>query len=324
MENQTIFFNKNERRGILALGILILLIINLPSLHRWMIQDEIPEWQEIQTTPKEVSIRAEVEIPKSSPTANQRSVSKKTNPKIKKKEVKQKSQSFHSNKSKESKNTYSKPKVFDFDPNHLTKDSLLLLGLSSFAVRNLIKYRNGGGSFSKKEDLKKIYGLDSLDFNRIKDRIKIRRKAKPKKAKPKASKLFINAADSAQWTELKGIGPYYAKKITQYREKLGGFYAVEQVAETWALPDSTFQKIKPYLLLDAGLQPFDINRISGDELAKHPYISFKKARIICNYIQQNGKIKNEQDLYAIRALDSFEIKKILPYIDFPSEDLSLK
>ncbi|NJL77073.1 MAG: helix-hairpin-helix domain-containing protein, partial [Saprospiraceae bacterium] len=38
----------------------------------------------------------------------------------------------------------------------------------------------------------------------------------------------------------------YANRIVKFREALGGFASVEQVAETYQLPDSTFQKIKPF------------------------------------------------------------------------------
>lgn len=50
---------------------------------------------------------------------------------------------------------------------------------------------------------------------------------------------------------LPGIGSKLANRIVTFREKLGGFYAVEQLKETYGLPDSTFQMLKPYLTVNA-------------------------------------------------------------------------
>ena len=44
-----------------------------------------------------------------------------------------------------------------------------------------------------------------------------------------------------------GIGAKLASRIIHFRGKLGGFYQIEQVGETFGLPDSSFQKIKYYL-----------------------------------------------------------------------------
>ncbi|MCB0646345.1 MAG: helix-hairpin-helix domain-containing protein [Saprospiraceae bacterium] len=48
---------------------------------------------------------------------------------------------------------------FAFDPNSCPADSLHLLPLPQKVIQNLIKYREKGGSFRKKEDLAKIYGM---------------------------------------------------------------------------------------------------------------------------------------------------------------------
>ena len=57
-------------------------------------------------------------------------------------------------------------KLFYFDPNTISEDSLMMLPIPKKAARNLIKYRSKGGVFSKSEDLKKIYGMDD-HFNII-------------------------------------------------------------------------------------------------------------------------------------------------------------
>ena len=62
--------------------------------------------------------------------------------------------------------------------------------------------------------------------------------------------IDVNTADTTAFISLPGIGSKLAARIITFREKLSGFYSVEQIGETYGLPDSTFQKIKQYLKLD--------------------------------------------------------------------------
>ena len=69
-----------------------------------------------------------------------------------------------------------------------------------------------------------------------------------------------------EFGRLPGIGPKLAARIISFREKLGGFYDVTQVAETFGLPDSTFQKIKSRLRSDGQvLRKMDLNTATEDE-----------------------------------------------------------
>ena len=56
-------------------------------------------------------------------------------------------------------------------------------------------------------------------------------KTKSKVPQRKIIKVELNTADSAMLDAVRGIGPYYAKKILRYRELLGGYYSVEQLKE---------------------------------------------------------------------------------------------
>ena len=55
--------------------------------------------------------------------------------------------------------------LFEFDPNTIKADSLKILGLNPYAIKNLIKYRNAGGRFRQFADLERIYAMDSLELN---------------------------------------------------------------------------------------------------------------------------------------------------------------
>jgi len=92
-------------------------------------------------------------------------------------------------------------------------------------------------------------------------------------------------------------------------------YAVEQIAETYGLPDSTFQKIKPYLFVtDGSIKKLNINAATTDELKTHPYIRYQLANVIVNFRLQHGNYKQVEDLKKIMILTDDVYEKLKPYI----------
>lgn len=217
---------------------------------------------------------------------------------------------------------------FEFDPNSASKEDLLNLGFSKRAANNLLKFRAKGGQIYKKENLSKIYGVDEKLYNKLYPFITLEKREdklevqEPKEFKTTSSfskpeiTLDINSATIDDWQQLNGIGPFYAKKIVNFRKKLGGFYAVDQIKETYGLPDSTFQKIFPQLKYNLSHQKIKLNIISLKELANHPYIKYQQAKVIINYREQHGAFKNIKDLNKIIILTPEFIKKIEPYLSF--------
>ena len=121
--------------------------------------------------------------------------------------------------------------------------------------------------------------------------------------------IEVNTTDIAGFESLYGIGNKLATKIVNFRDKLGGFYSIEQVGETYGVPDSTFQKIKAQLKVDArSIRKININTASYDELNNHPYISAKLAFQVLKQRKEKGNftaIENIKELVA-QTSDSYE------------------
>jgi competence ComEA-like helix-hairpin-helix protein len=127
----------------------------------------------------------------------------------------------------------------------------------------------------------------------------------------------INAADTAAFIALPGIGSKLASRIVLFREKLGGFYSVEQIREVYGLQDSVFEKIKPALRCDASAtKKIRINAVEKEELKSHPYIRWQLANILVQYRTMHGAFMSAADLRKIDNLDSAAIEKMLPYLTF--------
>lgn len=217
------------------------------------------------------------------------------------------------------------PVLFYFDPNTLDSAGWLRLGLREKTVRTLMRFRRSGGQFRSAEDLDRIYGLFPNEAARIRPYVRLKPPQHPapvhftgKKAAFRTPRILdINAADSTALESLPGIGPRLAARIVSFRQKLGGFHRVEQVAETYGLPDSTYQKIRPLLQITepVALRRIRINKATMEELAQHPYIRYKLARIIIAYRQQHGPFKTLNDLRHIVQIDEMVLQKLIPYLD---------
>ena len=222
---------------------------------------------------------------------------------------------------------------FDFDPNTISKDSLELLGLNDLVIKNIIKFQEKGWRFHTVEKFGKTYGLDSAVFEKLKPYIKIKAAPIAQKSIPKSYNyedasiitapiiVDINQSNAEDWERLPGIGPSYAKRIVDFRDKLGGFRNTAHVATTYNLPDSTFQKIKSQLRSSPILRKLKINQLSQAQLMEHPYISRRTAIALSGYVKFNGAITSAQDLVDLKIMTSAELSQIKPYLDLSTQNV---
>jgi competence ComEA-like helix-hairpin-helix protein len=224
-----------------------------------------------------------------------------------------------------------------FDPNSATLEQLIALGLREKAAQNIINYREKGGRFRKPEDLKRIYSLTSEEVERLIPYASINpaqqimqgdetqiplnsstTEAITATARPFAKpslKIDINEADSLTWTMLPGIGAKRASAIVKFREKLGGFAGVDQVGETFGLPDSVFQNIKTNLVWNAStMRQLSLNDCTEAQLKSHPYIPWQLAKLIVAYRNQHGPFKQVDDLLKIHVIQKDWLEKVRPYL----------
>ncbi|AWO01961.1 hypothetical protein DLD77_09755 [Chitinophaga alhagiae] len=127
--------------------------------------------------------------------------------------------------------------------------------------------------------------------------------------------IDINEADSAAWESLPGIGPVLAGRIMRFRERLGGFYEMAQVGETWGLADSVFKKIQGMLVMrEVSLRKTDLNQTDEKSLAEHPYINTKLARLIVRYRSNHGPFRHPAELQRIALVNDSIYRKLEKYL----------
>jgi competence protein ComEA len=217
--------------------------------------------------------------------------------------------------------SYENASLFYFDPNTLSTEGWKKLGLNERSIKTIKNYTNKGGRFYKPEDLKKIWGLDINFYNRVKEHIVIPQKENIhsannyQKLEKKPVVLDVNTADSSELITLSGIGPRLSARIISFRDKLGGFYSVDQIAETYGLPDSTFQKIKRNLTVNQDkVKKINLNTSTKDQFRSHPYINWNIANAIVEYKNQHGDYKSIDEVKKIALINDEIFNKISPYL----------
>lgn len=221
-----------------------------------------------------------------------------------------------------------KGELFYFDPNTLNEAGWQRLGVRDKTIATIQKYLSKGGKFRQPEDIDKIWGLSDADIERLLPYVRIENRQtttndaeaavhkpvdEPKKYVPAI--IDINTADTSALIALPGIGSKLSQRIINFRDKLGGFYKIEQVAETFGLPDSTFQKIKNRLNISStSVKQFNINTATVDELKAHPYFRYAIANAIVQYRNQHGNFAAVDDLKKVAPVTDEVFAKVFPYL----------
>ena len=204
--------------------------------------------------------------------------------------------------------TASKPartyESFPFDPNTVSLEDLQRLGLTLRQAESIENYRSKGGRFRSKDDFRKMYVVSDKLFTRLEPFIKI-------------PKFELNAADSAALVSLRGIGPYYAHKILEYRERLGGFLYKAQLLEIEGFDEERLAGFSDDIEIDTTrCVHLDLWNATENTLARHPYLGTKGARSIARYKSLYDTTRwTLADLEHERVLPKENIEKLKKYIE---------
>ena len=228
--------------------------------------------------------------------------------------------------------------LFLFDPNVADSAELSDLGLSPFVVRNILKYREKGGRFPTPESMGRIYGLSEDKYKELEPYIQISESFLPKKKEktlvkeykktekkdtmvsvqrivkyPEGTLVDINRADTIELQKIPGIGSGISKLIVAYRNRLGGFYALEQLLEVKFV---TSDMLKWFKLEDEIQRKIDINKVGLEELRAHPYLNFYQAKVIVEHRRKKGPIKSLSQLALYEEFTEKDLERLSAYISF--------
>jgi competence protein ComEA len=214
---------------------------------------------------------------------------------------------------------------FPFDPNTLTENGWLKMGLPDRLIRTILNYTSKGGHFYQKEDLQKIYGLTVSQYTSLEPFISIPQRTrtvyelsaykKPSYLKPVIQPIELNSVDSAGLDALRGIGPVFAMRILRFRDLLGGYAKREQLQEVYGLDSTLYQLILPFVKVDPEkIKRIDINQCPLPALRKHPYIGYYIAKAIADYRVKHLKFRSVDEVSLLPGMTPEKFKQLSPYL----------
>ena len=231
---------------------------------------------------------------------------------------------------------------FPFDPNTADSTQLLRLGLRSWQVKNIYKYRANGGVYRTPSDFARLYGLTQKEYHELEPYIRINKDYRPASelfdkssidAQPISSVnrsqyrdtlkyplklkenefVMLNSLDTNQYKKVPGIGSHYARRIAEYGRRLGGYVSTEQLREINGFPE---ESIRFFKLNTTHIKKINLNQLTLNQLKSHPYLDFYQARAIIDYRRLREPLKSLDDLKLLPEFPSDARQRLAPYVEF--------
>lgn len=211
-----------------------------------------------------------------------------------------------------------KRELFVFDPNTISAAEWMKLGLSKGQASSVMRFREKGGQFKVRDDVKKLFVVTPELYEEWKPFIALPDEL-PKKESVvvnTAPKIVdINRSDSTDLVKLPGIGPVLAKRMIAYREKLGGYSNKQQLLEVYGIEQDVWTGFENRITVDTNrITKISINTAHVSDFKKHPYFTPAVAQGIVNYRKQHGPFTTIAGIKGCLLVNEELYRKIVPYL----------
>lgn len=206
-------FSTTERNGIIVLFIILIVVLISPYFIKLLHKDDSIDYTKIENEIKAFQ--------------------------IKEKTLKQKNNSN---------NGLANIQPFQFNPNKISKKKLEKLGLNNKVIRNIVNYRKKGGVFSKREDFKKIYGVDEEIYAVLEHYINI------DIIEAEKNEIIINPFDpntitQQEWKQI-GVDDKIIKIIQNYLSAGGRFFKKDDLKKIYGIKQELYEKLEPFIVIE--------------------------------------------------------------------------
>ena len=115
-----------------------------------------------------------------------------------------------------------------------------LHGIGPSFARRIIGYRNRLGGFYKKEQLKEVFGLDSLTYSGLQSQVKV--------DASHIRKIPVNKVTFEELSHFPYLNYKQMNAIIQFREQHGDYGSISDMKNIAIMNDEILRKIEPYLV----------------------------------------------------------------------------
>lgn len=210
---------------------------------------------------------------------------------------------------------FAERKLFEFNPNLITKESLDSLDLPTQVKFNLIKYREAGGSFKNREDFRKLYGVTDSLYYAVHSFILVPQplvheepKKKPRPVLKPVGYFDPNTA-SQKRLESFGFNSFQINNLIAYRETEGVFRKPEDLCKIYGIDSTFYFELIPFIKIEKTETPevretysvdvVELNSCDTLELIQLPGIGPVYANRIIKYRNLLGGFYNKKQLLEV-------------------------
>lgn len=217
--------------------------------------------------------------------------------------------------------------LFDFDPNTIDPGQLDSLDLPGHIIRNLVRYRTGGGYFRSREDIKKLYGMTDSVYEKIAPYIQIRPKisSAEKKSDSGQPELFFFDPNTVGAEELRrlGMNGFQANNLISFRDKGGSFRIPADLKKIYGLGEVLYEQLEPFIRIPAevaeesppvAISMYEINSADSLGLLNIPGIGPVFASRIIKYREELGGFYSLAQLSEVYGMTGERMAQINPHL----------
>ncbi|WP_295795132.1 helix-hairpin-helix domain-containing protein [Mucilaginibacter sp.] len=114
-----------------------------------------------------------------------------------------------------------------------------LRGVGPASAVIILRYRNRLGGFCRKEQLKEVYGMDSLRYEEIKSQVSVN--------PAKIEKIPINSVSFDQLRLFPYLNYKQVNAVIEYRKQHGNYNSIDNLKNIVLLDAGILRKIEPYI-----------------------------------------------------------------------------
>ena len=217
------------------------------------------------------------------------------------------------------------PKMYSFNPNFITDYKGYTLGMEVEEIDRLLRFRESGKWINSAEDFQQVTGVsDSLlaaiapyfKFPEWVNKPKTKYQPFQKEAESPGSKSDLNTVSFEELIKIEDVDQVIAKRILDYRRKLGGFLDDRQLYDVYGISKEQVKQLQSrYTVLSKPeIKRIDVNKANASDLSTVPFITFDIAREIVNYRTLHDGISDLDELLKIDGITTYKLDRIKLYL----------
>ena len=230
--------------------------------------------------------------------------------------------------------------LFQFDPNTVTYEELLLLGFDKRTAVGIIKYRTAGKVFGIAEELALSYGVSDEMFARVRPYIKIGSKyaTRPKsqtdstkrmehksRFTPRPFEQFGIDTVGVNYLRLIGFSTRQAEALIRYREQGDGIHSMNELRDCYAVSEEMADSLEHFVVLtprDPHQGLVEINSADSARLRSVRGIGEKTVVAVLEYRKLLGGFVRKEQIAELKCVTSENFDKISKQIYCDSCNIS--